>query len=54
MIRRSLGTKNLRNAKRLRDQILAKRTAAAKFGIEVSEAKPCKSTSLDSHGPRAG
>ncbi|MCG8422405.1 MAG: N-terminal phage integrase SAM-like domain-containing protein [Proteobacteria bacterium] len=42
MIRRSLGTKNLRRARRLRDQILAKRTAAAKFGVEASEAEPCK------------
>ena len=34
-IRRSLGTTSQREAKRLRDQILAKRTAAAKFGIEA-------------------
>jgi integrase len=34
-IRRSLGTTNQREAKRLRDQILAKRTAAARFGIEA-------------------
>lgn len=33
-IRRSLGTPNVREAKRLRDQILAKRSVAAKFGIE--------------------
>jgi integrase len=33
--RRSLGTKSRREAKRLRDQILAKRTAAARFGIEA-------------------
>jgi integrase len=33
-IRRSLGTPSLREAKRLRDQILAKRSVAAKFGIE--------------------
>jgi hypothetical protein len=36
--RRSLGTSNLREAKRLRDQIMVKRSAAAKFGIE--EPKP--------------
>lgn len=42
LIRRSLGTKNLREAKRLRDQILGKRTAAAKFGIDSAEAEPCK------------
>ena len=42
MIRRSLGTKNLRQARRLRDQILARRTAAAKFGIEAPEAETCK------------
>jgi integrase len=34
-IRRSLGTTSQREAKRLRDQILAKRTAAARFGIEA-------------------
>jgi integrase len=34
-IRRSLGTTSLREAKRLRDQILVKRTAAARFGIEA-------------------
>ena len=33
-IRRSLGTPNVREAKRLRDQILGKRSVAAKFGIE--------------------
>jgi integrase/recombinase XerD len=33
-IRRSLGTTSQREAKRLRDQILAKRSVAAKFGIE--------------------
>ena len=31
-IRRSLGTPNVREAKRLRDQILGKRSVAAKFG----------------------
>jgi integrase len=36
-IRRSLGTPSLREARRLRDQILAKRTAAARFGIEAPE-----------------
>jgi integrase/recombinase XerD len=34
-IRRSLGTTSQREAKRLRDQILAKRTAAVRFGIEA-------------------
>lgn len=34
-IRRSLGTPNVREAKRLRDQILGKRSVAAKFGIEA-------------------
>ena len=33
-IRRSLGTTSLREAKKLRDQILYKRSAAAKFGLE--------------------
>ena len=34
-VRRSLQTKSVKEAKQLRDQILAKRTAAAKFGIEA-------------------
>jgi integrase len=34
-IRRTLGTPSEREAKRLRNQILAKRTAAARFGIEA-------------------
>jgi integrase len=34
-IRRSLDTTSQREARRLRDQILAKRTAAARFGIEA-------------------
>ncbi len=34
-IRRSLGTTSRREAKRLRDQILAKRTTAERFGIEA-------------------
>jgi integrase/recombinase XerC len=34
-VRRSLGTKSVKEAKRLRDQILGKRSAAARFGIEA-------------------
>ena len=41
-IRRSLGTTSLRQAKRMRDQILAKRSAAARFGIEAPQVEPCK------------
>ncbi len=41
-IRRSLGTKSVREAKRMRDQILAKRSTAAKFGIEAPNAEPIK------------
>ncbi len=33
-IHRSLETRNLREAKRLRDEIIGKRSAAAKFGLE--------------------
>ncbi len=42
VIRRSLGTSSLREAKRLRDEILAKRTAAARFGIEPERVRPSK------------
>ena len=42
-IRRSLGTKSVREAKRIRDQILAKRSTAARFGIELAPLEPCKS-----------
>lgn len=38
-IRRSLGTASQREAKRLRDQIIGKRSAAAKFGLEEPEPK---------------
>ncbi|MCG8420073.1 MAG: tyrosine-type recombinase/integrase [Proteobacteria bacterium] len=41
LVRRSLGTTSLREAKRMRDQILAKRTTAAKFGLETQAAEPC-------------
>ncbi|MCG8419721.1 MAG: N-terminal phage integrase SAM-like domain-containing protein [Proteobacteria bacterium] len=42
LIRRSLATANLREARRLRDQILAKRSVAAKFGIKSPHVEPCK------------
>ena len=38
-VRSSLGTKSERKAKRLRDEILGKRSAAAKFGLEAPEPK---------------
>ncbi len=41
-IRRSLKTKSVRQAKRLRDQILAKRCVEAKFGIQTTTVEPIK------------